>query len=253
MPPRYRPTAMRAVRTPEAIKALIERLDAFDARARERGRDYLKDGAVAAVWSEADHLVKAEVVGNARYQLTWFFTRGKWTFQCSCPDKRDCKHAYASGYAWITAVETGAPDGRRDPRTIPHRLESTFTQAVTSSDEHALEKELARWLRVLPSPESTAAAAAPHPLFEDIAGLRVRLDHAGNWLIEVQRRGQKPWKPPTQRWFNDLVKLRPADLEKLPPAEASLVAALAVLADPPPAHRSHRQKRRYPPKPSRKS
>ncbi len=122
---------MRAVRTPEAIQALIERLDAFDERARERGRDYLKDGAVAAVWSEADHLVKAEVVGNARYNLTWFFTRGKWTFQCSCPDKRDCKHAYASGYAWITAVETGAPDGRRDPRTIPHRLESNFTQAVT--------------------------------------------------------------------------------------------------------------------------
>jgi len=220
---------MRAVRTPEAIKALIERLDAFDERARERGRDYLKDGAVASVWSEADHLVKAEVVGNARYDLTWFFTRGKWTFQCSCPDRRDCKHAYASGYGWITAVETGAPDGRRDPRTIPHRLESNFTQAVTSSGEHALEKELARWLRVLPSAEETAAAAQ-HPLFTDIAGLRLRLDQAGNWMIEVQRQDQKPWKAPAQRWFNDLVKLRPADLEHLPPAQASLAAALAAEA-----------------------
>lgn len=220
---------MRAVRTPEAIKALIERLDAFDERARERGRDYLKDGAVAAVWSEADHLVKAEVVGNARYNLTWFFTRGKWTFQCSCPDKRDCKHAYASGYGWITAVETGAPDGRRDPRTIPHRLESNFTQAVTSSGEHALEKELARWLRVLPSAEETADGAR-HPLFADIDGLRLRLDNSGNWLIEVRRLGQKPWKAPAQRWFNDLIKLRPADLEHLPPAEASLAAALAAEA-----------------------
>jgi superfamily II DNA or RNA helicase len=229
MPPRYRPTAVRAVRTPEAIRALIERLDAFGEQAQERGRDYLKGGAVASVWSEADHLVKAEVVGNAHYDLTWFFTRDKWTFRCSCPDKKDCKHAYASGYAWINAVETGAPDGRRDPRTIPHRMEANFTQAVTSSDEHALEKELARWLRVLPSVEETEAAAQ-HPLFADIAHLRLRLDHNGNWLFEVQRRGQKPWKAPAQRWLNDLIKVRPADLENLPPAEASLAAAIAAEA-----------------------
>ena len=207
---------MRAVRTPEAIKALIERLGAFGERAKDRGQDYLKSGAVASVWSEADHLVKAEVIGNAHYNLTWFFTRGKWTFQCSCPDKQDCKHAYASGYGWITAVETGAPDGRRDPRTIPHRLESNFTQAVSSADEHALEKELARWLRVLPSAEETAQSQQ-HPLFADIQGLRLRLDHSGNWLIEIQRKGQKSWRAPAQRWFNDLTKLRPADLEKLPP------------------------------------
>lgn len=229
MPPRYRPSAMRAVRTPEAIQALIERLDAFGERAQERGQEYLKGGAVASVWSEADHLVKAEVVGNAHYDLTWFFTRGKWSFQCSCPDKRDCKHAYASGYAWISAVETGAPDGRRDPRTIPHRLESNFTQAVSSSGEHALEKELARWLQVLPSTEETEHTKK-HPLFADIDGLRLRLDHSGNWLIEIRRNGQKSWRAPAQRWFNDLTKLRPADLENLPPAEASLAAALAAEA-----------------------
>ncbi len=218
---------MREVRTPEAIQALIQRLDAFGERAQERGRDYLKAGAVASVWSEADHLVKAEVIGNASYDLTWFFTRGKWTFQCSCPDKQDCKHAYASGYAWINAVETGAPDGRRDPRTIPHRMEATTTQKVTSSDEHALEKELARWLRVLP-PAEDLPTDTPHPLFADVGSLRLRLDHAGNWLIEVQRRGQSRWKAPAQRWLNDLAKLRPADLEKLPPAEASLAAAIAA-------------------------
>ncbi|MBT5901652.1 MAG: DEAD/DEAH box helicase [Opitutaceae bacterium] len=229
MPPRYRPTAVREVRTPEAIKALIERLSAFGERAQERGQEYLKGGAVASVWSEADHLVKAEVLGNASYDLTWFFTRGKWTFQCSCPDKKDCKHAYASGYAWITAVETGAPDGRRDPRTIPHRMESNFTQAVSSSDEHALEKELARWLRVLPSAEETAMDQT-HPLFADLNGLRLRLDHGGNWLIEVRRKGQNPWRAPAQRWMNDLTKIRPADLEKLAPAEASLAAAIAAEA-----------------------
>ncbi|GAB5559282.1 MAG: hypothetical protein SynsKO_09290 [Synoicihabitans sp.] len=229
MAPRYRPTAVREVRTPEAIQALIERLDAFGERAQERGQEYLKGGAVASVWSEADHLVKAEVLGNASYDLTWFYTRGKWTFRCSCPDKKDCKHAYASGYAWITAVETGAPDGRRDPRTIPHRMESNFTQAVTSSDEHALEKELARWLNVLPSPEE-AALDQPHPLFADLEGIRVRLDHAGNWQVEVRRKNQKSWRAPAQRWLNDLTKIRPADLEKLSPAEAALAAAVAAEA-----------------------
>ncbi len=217
---------MRAVRTPEAIQRLLNKLGAFDYDTREDGREALEAGAVTAVWSEADHLVKAEVNADRRLDLTWFFTRGDWTCRCSCGTRGDCAHAYASGFAWITAVESGARDGR-DPGDEPQPAQTRFTQAVTTGKKHALEAELARWLVALPAPKD-ANADAPIGFFSDLHGLRVRLDNSGNWNIELRRGEAKPWRTPAQRWLNDLATLRPADFEALAPAEAALAAALAA-------------------------
>jgi len=218
---------MRAVRTPEAIKRLLNKLGTFDYDTSEDGREALEGGAVAHVWSEADHLVKAEVNDDRLLELTWFFTRGEWTCRCSCGTRGDCAHAYASGFAWITAVESGARDGR-DPGDTPTPPSTRFTQVVTSKKEHALEAELARWLVSLPDPEDAVETGTPTGFFADLNGLRVRLDNSGNWNIEVRRGLNKPWRAPAQRWINDLAKLRPADFESLDPAEGALASALAA-------------------------
>jgi superfamily II DNA or RNA helicase len=217
---------MRAVRTPEAIQRLLTKLGAFDHDLRDKGREALEQGAVTAVWSEADHLVKAEVNEDRRLDLTWFFTRGEWTCRCSCETRGDCAHAYASGFAWITAVESGARDGR-DPGDAPPPPSTHFTQAVTTGKEHALEAELARWLVALPAPESDAEIAAKG-FFADLHGLRVRVDNSGNWSVEVRRGADKPWRQPAQRWLTDLAQLRPSEFESLPVAESALAAALAA-------------------------
>ncbi|MFH1497091.1 MAG: DEAD/DEAH box helicase [Verrucomicrobiota bacterium] len=219
MPPRNRQPALRSVRTPEALVALHGSLDDYDAGTRQRGRDYYQHGAVSAVWSAADHLVKAEVDGTERYELTLFLTRGEWTSRCSCPVGVQCKHAYAASLAWIAAVKSGARDGK-NPDEVP-------TTHVPSAVERALENELAGWLRALPSTEEQALAGAPGPL-ASLAGLRVRLETTGGWWIETRATADKPWKAPAQRWLSDLATLRPADFEVLPPAEAALAAALAA-------------------------
>ncbi len=218
MPPRNRQPNVRSVRTPEALTALHLGLDDYEAGSRQRGRDYYQKGAVAAVWSEADHLVKAEVEGTERYTLTLFLTRGKWTNRCSCPVGQDCKHTYAASLAWIDSVESGARDGKNPDAILP---------VIASASERALELELSSWLRALPSTEEKKLANKPGPL-ATLAGLRVRLDISGKWTIEIRPASDKPWKAPTQRWLTELSTLRPADIEVLPPAEGALAAALAA-------------------------
>ena len=229
MPPRSRHSSVRSVRTPEAIQALVAQLDSFSASTQELGRDDLKDGAVTAVWSHADHIVKATVDDERRHDVNWVFARNAWTSQCTCADGPKCRHAYASGFAWITAVESGARDGR-DPGDEPPAAAPAVPLNVSSSAEHALEAELLRWLNALPSPEEEKALAENSHALTDLAGLRVRLDHAGNWFVEVRAAADKPWKAPSQRWLTDLARLRPADFQALPPAEAALAAALATEA-----------------------
>ena len=228
MKPGNRQPIVRSVRTPEAIDTLRVRLDSFAATTRQRGRDCFKAGAVTSVSSAADHLVNAKVNDEKTCAVTWFLTRGEWTCRCSCSAGPDCKHAYATGLAWISSVESGARDGR-DPGDILPVIGPFWGATVVPSTgaERALETELADWLRALPSAEEKAFAEKSGP-FAGLAGLRVRLDLAGRWLIEVRPAGDKPWKAPTQKWLTDLASLRPADFEALPPAEAALAAALAA-------------------------
>ena len=115
---RPRQPHVRSVRTPEALASMAVWLESFDAATRQRGRELFKKGAVTNVWSEADHLVKAELTDDYRYTLTFFLTRGEWSSRCSCSTTARCKHSHAAGLAWIHNVESGARDGR-DPGDAP--------------------------------------------------------------------------------------------------------------------------------------
>ncbi len=232
---RSRPPVVRSVRTPEALDALRARLDLYAPSSRQSGRDLFQQSAVAAVWSEADHLVKAEVTDNARHSLTLFYTRGDWTSRCSCPITSDCKHAYAAGLAWIAAVEAGRPDGRDPAEAARLAVQSAHfppsalpaRPAPPRHPDLVRDDGLADWLRALPSTAESAAATPPAPL-AGLAGLRVRLDAAGSWLVELRPAADKPWKAAPQKWLHELAHLRPADFESLPPAEAALGVALAT-------------------------
>jgi len=230
MPPRPRPPNVRSVRTPEALAAMGVWLESFDAATRQRGRDLFKKGAVTNVWSEADHLVKAEVTDDYRYALTFFLTRGDWSSRCSCATTARCKHSHAAGLAWISAVESGARDGR-DPgdttaavsKTDPDSGGGERQQAAT-----ALESELSGWLRALTPSADDKASAEASSYFAGLAGIRVRLSILGTWHLETRNASDKRWKAPSQKWLSDLARLRPVDFEPLPPAEAALAAALAA-------------------------
>jgi hypothetical protein len=209
------------------MNALRSRTDEFAPASRQQGRDTFQQGSVRRVWCDADHYFKAEVVEDAAtYTVTAFYTRGDWSTRCTCSVGVDCKHAYAAGLAWMDTVDSGRPDGRDPAHASAVAIASTLAPPPSAAPDPALERELSGWLRALPTPEETAAAH-PEPL-AGLAGLRVRIDPQGHWLVELRPASDKPWRAPAQRWFDDLARLRPADFESLPPAEAALAAALAT-------------------------
>lgn len=105
-----KPSNVRSVKAPEALAALRAWLEGFDPATRQRGNAYYVQQQVVDIWAEADHIVCADVEGSEVYEVTLFLTRSKWTSACSCPMAVDCKHAYAAGREWISAVESGAVD-----------------------------------------------------------------------------------------------------------------------------------------------
>ncbi|HEY8995008.1 MAG TPA: hypothetical protein VIM71_10125, partial [Lacunisphaera sp.] len=189
MPPNPRQPAVRLVRTPQALTALRGWLGTFPAETRELGGDTYRKKAVKEVWSEADHLVKAEVdIGSEVLPITLFLTRGAWTSRCSCPVLDRCEHVYAAGLAWLAAVEAGQLDGRRptipllpaERSATPTSVPAVAAPAVTSAPigETTLAPGLAAWLRALPTPGERAPAQPSGPL-RNLSGLRVRLDANG--------------------------------------------------------------------------
>ncbi len=239
MPPRPRPSAVRAVRTPEAMDALLSWLDDCDPGARQRGRDYFQSGAVRKVWSDADHLVKAEVQGGSRYSVTLYLTRGAWTSRCTCPVGLDCKHAYATALAWRATVAAGTPDGRDPAEVAALALRPLALSAPPPAEAPppasapapaGLEQEIARWLRVLPEPEApppSAARAAFDP-FAETAGLRVRIHGDGAWIVETRAAADKPWRPVSRRLLTELARARPADFAAWPAPDAALATMLSA-------------------------
>ncbi|HEY0946760.1 MAG TPA: hypothetical protein VGD81_15880, partial [Opitutaceae bacterium] len=115
-----RPSAVRSVKTPDAIAALRSWLATLDDLTCERGEKYHAEGRVRKVWADADHYVRGIVAGTTDYSVTLFYTRGEWSSRCSCPVGVRCKHACAAGLAWLTHVASGAVDGV-DPATIESR------------------------------------------------------------------------------------------------------------------------------------
>jgi hypothetical protein len=99
--------AVRSVRSPEAIVALRKWLQGVDETTRTRGEAYYARLAVQQVWTHADHFFEAVVQGQEPYNVSLFYTRGRWSSQCSCPVRINCKHAYAAALAWIVDVEVG--------------------------------------------------------------------------------------------------------------------------------------------------
>lgn len=228
MPPNPRQPSVRSVRTPQALTALRGWLGTFPADRREEGSDYYRRKAVKDVWSEADHLVKAELdIGSEVLAITLFLTRGAWTSRCSCPVLDRCEHVYAAGLAWLAAVEAGQLDGRRPviPLLPADRAAVPKSAApATPVNEPVPSSNLAAWLRALPTPGERPAAG----LLQQIAGLRVRLEAGGKWQLEVRLADEPRWKPPAKRLLADLAASRPADFEHLPAAEAALGAAFAA-------------------------
>ena len=224
---------MRSVRTPEAMDALLAWMDACEPSSRQHGRDAFQSGAVQKVWSDADHLVKAEVQDDARQSIVLFFTRGEWTGRCTCAATRNCKHAYAAALAWKAAVDANVPDGRDPAEAAALATRSVVFPARPSpppEQNPRLETELAAWLRILPDPETGRAArdsASADPLAE-VAALRVRLAADGSWLIETRSADDKPWRSAAKRLLAEIARARPADFAGRAPAEAALAVALAA-------------------------
>ncbi|AOS44109.1 ATP-dependent helicase HepA [Lacunisphaera limnophila] len=231
MPPHPRQPSVRSVRTPPALTALRAWLGTFPAEKREEGGEYYRRKAVKEVWSEADHLVKAELdLGGEVLAITLFLTRGAWTSRCSCPVLHQCEHVYAASLAWLAAVESGQLDGRRPSiPLLPAERSADAKPAVPAAPlgETVLSPGLSAWLRALPAPGEQAAAASAGALHA-VAGLRVRLDAHGKWHLEIRVSDEPRWKPPAKRLLADLAASRPADFEHLPAAEAALGAAFAA-------------------------
>ncbi len=115
--PKPRPPSVRSVRAPDALAVLRAWIATFDEGTRERGQEYWEHGHVHDVRATADHFVQAVVQGQEPYELTLFYTRGKWSSTCACPVRVQCKHAYAAARAWITTVESEGDAPR--PAVVP--------------------------------------------------------------------------------------------------------------------------------------
>ena len=344
---RARPPVVRSVQTPDALTALRTWLDTFEPKTRKLGESTFTTKQVQKIGTQADHYVEATVAEDAeKFPVTLFLTRGQWTAKCACELRKDCRHIYGAGLAWLAEANAGssastdaastaaaklpavaksaaptAPlnrhtfrvqwspvlaeklgraltesEGRqlgnvaalfadfargsgklhasqlrthgfeyvptpghelhtpifedwwnpeappRDPwelwqyiayhyeqtgRDIPEFLRPlTDTTAVHAAvDDQLVQQELAVWRTAFAAPETTGTSHADNPA-TDIVGLRARINPLGKFLIEIRPAADKPWRPPTQRWFTALAASRPADFSDRPPAEAALATLL---------------------------
>ena len=83
-----------------ALSALAVYLDQFDEGTQRRGRTYFKEGRVQGLKADHHH-VKARVQGTAAYETVLTWAHDHWSSRCSCPVEEDCKHAHATGLAWV--------------------------------------------------------------------------------------------------------------------------------------------------------
>jgi superfamily II DNA or RNA helicase len=121
-----------------------------------------------------------------------------------------------------------ACDYERTGRPIPEVFRPlTDTRPVRAAiNERLVQQELAAWRRAFAGDET--ADAARHENAAALAGLRVRISPDGALLVELRLAADKPWRSPAPKWFAALANSRPADFERLPPAEAALAIVLAA-------------------------
>ncbi len=161
---RPRPPVLRSVKRPDALAALRTWLASHPDHLRERGADYHRRGAVKSIRAAADHYVESRVQGSepTPYTTTLFYTRDRWSSDCTCPFEGDvCKHAHATGLAWLEHVASGALDGadptrvseNPPPRELPAEppplsfrqqwtpvLASRLGRMLTDAEQHQLDE-----------------------------------------------------------------------------------------------------------------
>ncbi|MBI3884435.1 MAG: hypothetical protein HY302_01710, partial [Opitutae bacterium] len=83
-----------------ALAVLCSWLDGFDDRAQSRGRAYFKAGRVRGLGMDGNR-ISAVVEGSDYYTTALLWDQTTWTSTCSCPVAENCKHAHATGLAWV--------------------------------------------------------------------------------------------------------------------------------------------------------
>ena len=106
---RARPPVVRSVQTPDALTALRTWLDTFEPKTRKLGESTFTTKQVQKIGTQADHYVEATVAEDAeKFPVTLFLTRGQWTAKCACELRKDCRHIYGAGLAWLAEANAGS-------------------------------------------------------------------------------------------------------------------------------------------------
>ncbi|MFI5337305.1 MAG: SWIM zinc finger domain-containing protein, partial [Opitutales bacterium] len=125
-----------------------------------------------------------------------------------------------------------ALDWERAGRTLPEAFRpQTDTAALARRlAERLAAREIETWRRALdPEPIRPPGAYQSARVRTELpADLRLRLDPAGDFLLEVRAVAGKPWKFPAAKWLDGLGRCGPADFASLPAPAAALANALAA-------------------------
>jgi hypothetical protein len=137
---------------------------------REKGRALFEAGAVDAVRVPADHYVEAHVTDEEKLLVTLFLTRGKWNSVCTCRRESDCRHAAATGLAWLAQVanpKAAVPE----PDLAPH------TPAPPAPPPEKISFR-DHWSPVLASKLGRSLTTAEGKQLENLAELFLEFSHA---------------------------------------------------------------------------
>ena len=135
----------------EALSALAVYLDKFDDGSRRRGRGYFKAGNVRSVVSAGPE-VRAVVRGTFDYDVRLTWDHGTWFSECSCPVEADCKHAYATGQAWLREGDRTPGAGLASKVLLPpvvHPGEQPLVSEFTAATGLAPDRKQLAFLRNL--------------------------------------------------------------------------------------------------------
>jgi len=132
-------TAALTTASPTAIAALCGWLDTVDAGTANRGRAYFRANKVGRPRSAGPEVL-AEVRGTYIYTTVLRWKDGSWTSTCTCPLETDCKHAVATGLAWVRQFDRNsavlAP--RSSPLTSLPRGVTTAAALLTAQGKKKL-------------------------------------------------------------------------------------------------------------------
>lgn len=136
------------------MAALADYLDSFDSGAKIRGKTYFKAGRVVDL-AVAGPEVRGVVQGSFDYDVVLACTRDGWKSFCACPLGADCKHAFATGLAWLrrhdapAKAPAGFATARAEPVLRLNPGEQPLIDAFTQATGHAPDCKQLAWLRAL--------------------------------------------------------------------------------------------------------